>query len=162
MAAETGAGSCDLVRTATATCCENFPVAGSSDDQFVREAGGDEHFSVGTQRQRVRPHAGQFDLRAGGRDELVDRRDEGIAVAADRSRSWRRNHPRKLPVRENPASARSSRRGQNLIFISSNDETRRAPRQVDVTVKFIPPPDRAACPARDICGRNRRRHFPAT
>ena len=58
-------------------------MAGFDDDQFVRQAGGHEQFAVGTQRQRVRPHAGKFDQNSGGRDELIDRRFEAVGVATD-------------------------------------------------------------------------------
>ena len=62
---------------------EDFPAGRIENDEFMRQAGGDEQPAVGTQRQRIRPDAGQPDLRAGGRDELVDRCDERVAVASD-------------------------------------------------------------------------------
>ena len=55
---------------------------GINDDQLAGLAGGDEQPAVGTERDRLGPQAGQFDLESIRSDDLVDRRDDAIRVMA--------------------------------------------------------------------------------
>ncbi len=104
--------------------------------QFMRQPGGDEQFSIGTQRQRLWPHAGQFDLCSSGRDDLVGGRDQ--AVSPVRPTGVRRGieiHPRK-PGRQNkpPVQKRPGAESEQYFMISMMKPD--AETASNVTVKF--------------------------
>ncbi len=52
-------------------------------DQPLGQTGRHEPLAVGTQRERIRPHAGKFDQDSGGRDELIDRRFKAVGAVTD-------------------------------------------------------------------------------
>ncbi len=61
----------------------NFSSRRINHEQPVRQPRSHEQPAVGTQRQRIRTDVRQFDLRAGGRDKLVDRRDKTVRDSSD-------------------------------------------------------------------------------